>query len=114
MLDVKYSFILKVWNPNTDQGADLSLLSAVKETYPTAATWFDLEVALSRPPSWPSHATLALLASSSAYMGGTCFSADNIDVTEATTSERYPRLLPLLSTDENQSLHAPQGMVFFL
>ena len=66
------------------QGADFSLLSAVKEAYPTTTTWSDLGVVPIKPLS-SSQATLALLASASAYVGGTRFSADNADMSEAST-----------------------------
>ena len=42
-------------------------------------------------------------------MGGTRFSADNADMSKASTSERNPRLVSDLSVDENESPNAPAG-----
>ena len=63
------------------QGADFSLLSAVREASPLAKTWSDLGVV----PPRASAVTTAALAALSAYAGGTRFTADALSASASET-----------------------------
>ena len=66
------------------QGADFSLLTAVKAQFPHAVTWRDLGVVI---PS-NSHATASALAALASYSGGERFTADKLATSGMETSER--------------------------
>ena len=88
------------------QGADFSLLSAVREASPFAKTWSDLGVV----PPRASAVTTAALAALSAYAGGTRFTADALSASASETSEQSPSHLHFLATDEQDaSPLAPPG-----
>ena len=88
------------------QGADFSLLTAVKAQFPHATTWRDLGVAT--PSS--SNTTASALAALAAYSGGECFVADKLADSGMETSERSPaHLHSLAEGEEDASANAPAG-----
>ena len=86
------------------QGADFSLLTAVKARFPHATTWRDLGVAI---PS-NSHTTASALAALVAYSGGERFVADKLDL-GMETSQLSPTHLHSLVEGEEESANAPPG-----
>jgi hypothetical protein len=88
------------------QGADFSLLTALKAKFPTATTWRDLGVT----KSVGSRATASALAALAAYSGGERFSADTLSYSSLETSELSPaHLHSLAGGEEMESLNAPPG-----
>jgi hypothetical protein len=73
------------------QGADFSLLTAVKTQFPRAITWRDLGVTM---PS-NSHTTAAALSALAASSGGERLVADKLENSGMETSERSPTNLLL-------------------
>ena len=87
------------------QGADFSLLTAIRTQHPSANTWADLGVHV---PS-ASSGTAAALAALAAYTGGTRFTADAQPASAVETSEQSPLSLHSLAADEADDPHAPPG-----
>jgi hypothetical protein len=88
------------------QGADFSLLTAVKAQFPHATTWRDLGVAT---PS-NSHTMVSALAALAVYSGGERFVADKLADSGMETSERSPtHLHSLAEGEEDESANAPPG-----
>jgi hypothetical protein len=88
------------------QGADFSLLTAVKAQFPHAVTWRDLGVAI---PS-NSHTTASALAALASYSGGERFAADKLATSGMEISERsLAHLHSLAEGEEHESANAPKG-----
>jgi hypothetical protein len=75
------------------QGADFSLLTAIKAKFPNAITWRGLGV----ENSAGSRATASALAALAAYSGGERFSADTLNHSSLDTSEQSPAHLHSLA-----------------
>jgi hypothetical protein len=88
------------------QGADFSLLTAVKAQFPHATTLRDLGV--ETPSNSPTMASA--LATLSAYFGVECFVADKLADSGMETSERSPAHLHSLAEGrEDESANDPPG-----
>jgi hypothetical protein len=88
------------------QGADFSLLTAIKVKFPNAITWRDLGV----ENSAGSRATASALAALASYSGGERFSADTLNHSSLDTSEQSPaHLHSLAGGGEGESPNAPPG-----
>jgi hypothetical protein len=88
------------------QGADFSLLTAIKAKFPNATTWRDLGVANSAG----SRGTASALATLAVYSGGERFSADTLNHSSLDTSEQSPaHLHSLAGGEEGESPNAPPG-----
>ena len=85
------------------QGADFSLLTAIKATLPHATTWRDLGV----KNSAGSRATASALAALAAYCGGERFSADTLHHSSLDTSEQSPAHLHSLAGGGKRNLLMP-------
>ena len=85
------------------QGADFSLLTALRQQHPNANTWRDLGVA----PAKDSELTTATMAVFASYHGGTRWTADSLVNDTDETSDRSPISLAALASENTSSI--PHG-----